>query len=108
MENGYELVFAVVNSGFSGSVMDAARAAGATGGTVLRARGTANPDAEDFFGISIEPEKEIVMILASGETKDAILTAIYRECGLATAGQGIAFTLPVNKTVGIGKVIVDE
>lgn len=101
MESNYALIVAIVNSGFSHAVMDAARKVGATGGTVLRGHGTANPEAEDFFGIHIEPEKELVLILAKNPTKELILKAIYKECGLATAGQGIAFTLPVEATAGL-------
>ena len=72
MDKTYELIFCIVNAGFSGTVMDAARSAGATGGTRLRGRGSAGKEAEDFFHIQIEPEKEIVMILAPAEIKDAI------------------------------------
>ena len=86
MDKTYELIFCIVNTGFSGTVMDAARSAGATGGTILRGRGSAGKEAEDFFHIQIEPEKEIVMILAPVEIKDNIMTSIYREAGLASAG----------------------
>mgnify|MGYP002622221216 FL=1 len=51
MDKTYELIFCIVNAGFSGTVMDAARAAGATGGTLLRGRGSAGKEAEDFFHI---------------------------------------------------------
>lgn len=104
MDKTYELIFCIVNAGFSGTVMDAARAAGATGGTLLRGRGSAGKEAEDFFHIQIEPEKEIVMILAPVEIKDAIMTSIYKEAGLASAGQGIIFSLPVSRTAGLAKV----
>ena len=101
MDNPFELIVAIVNAGFSQAVMDAARKVGATGGTVLRGHGTANPEAESFFGIHIEPEKEIVLIVSKSATKDLILRGIYQECGLATAGQGIAFTLPIEHTAGL-------
>ena len=104
MDKTYELIFCVVNTGFSGTVMDAARSAGATGGTILRGRGSAGKEAEDFFHIQIEPEKEIVMILAPVEIKDNIMTSIYREAGLASAGQGIIFSLPVTRTAGLSPV----
>ena len=61
----HEVIFCIVNAGFSEAVMDAARQFGARGGTVLRARGTANPESELLFGISVQPEKEMVMILVS-------------------------------------------
>ncbi len=98
MENAFELIFCVVNSGFSQNVMEAARAAGAKGGTVVRARGTANPESEEFFNITVQPEKEMVMILARKESKDDIMHAIYKACGPASDGQGLVFSLPVNRT----------
>ena len=101
MTYAYEMIVCVVNSGFSDAVMSAAREYGAKGGTVLTARGTANQEAETFFKITIQPEKEIVLILAPVKIKDAILHAIYKEVGLATPGQGIAFTLPVEQAVGL-------
>lgn len=97
----YEMIFCIVNSGFSEQVMDAARQAGATGGTVIRGRGTANGEAEEFFHIKIQPEKEIVMILASDDIKDGVLHALYKNVGLDSPGQGIAFAMPVDKTVGL-------
>ena len=104
MDKTFELIFCIVNTGFSGTVMDAARSAGATGGTILRGRGSAGKEAEDFFHIQIEPEKEIVMILAPVEIKDNIMTSIYKEAGLASAGQGIIFSLPVTRTAGLSQV----
>ena len=100
-ENKYELVLCVVNAGFSQNVMQAARAAGAQGGTILRARGSANPEAEEFFNISIQSDKEMVLILAPMAIKDDILKAIYKDCGLADEAKGIAFSLPVNRTTTI-------
>ncbi len=97
----YEMIVCIVNSGFSDDVMSAAREYGAKGGTVLTARGTANQEAETFFGISIQPEKEVVLILVPAKIKDDILHAIYQKVGLATPGQGIAFTLPVENAVGL-------
>ena len=70
MNNNYEAVFCIVNDGFSDAVMDAARACGARGGTVINARGTAKAEAEKLFNISIQPEKEIVLILVNKEDKE--------------------------------------
>ena len=101
MSNQFEMVFTIVNSGYTEEVMDAVKACGATGGTILNARGTANTEIEKFFGLSISSEKEIVMIIVPKEIKDAVLHAIYQKVGLGTAGQGIAFTIPVEDVVGI-------
>lgn len=97
----HDVIFCIVNSGFSEAVMDAAKKGGAKGGTVMNARGTAGKEAEKFFGITVQEEKEIVMILVSSESKDKILQNLYDEVGLNTAGQGIAFSLPVDGVVGL-------
>lgn len=101
MEFEHEAIFCIVNAGFSDAVMDAAKELGARGGTVIHARGTANSDAEKLYQITIQPEKEIVMILVPSELKNDILHALYRNVGLATPGQGIAFALPVDDVVGL-------
>lgn len=97
----FELVITIVNRGFSGEVMDAAKAAGATGGTVLYARGTGIHEAEQFFGITIQPEKEVVLILTKHETRNAIMKAICKGAGLTTEGHGLSFSLPVDDVMGI-------
>ena len=99
--SNYQMVICIVNAGFSSVVMDAAREVGARGGTVIHGRGTANREAEKIFQIVVQPDKEIVMILVKNEIKDAVLTAIHQKAGLETDGQGIAFSMPVDRTVGI-------
>jgi len=97
----YEALFCIVNLGFTDLVMTAAKAAGARGGTVLSARGTGNKEMEQFFGVKITPEKEIVMILVPSTIRDAVLSAINEGAGMSTKGQGIAFSIPVSETVGL-------
>ncbi len=97
----HELVVCIVNSGFSDAVMDAAREVGARGGTVITAKGTANKEAEAFFKIFIQPEKEMVLILVPNKIKEDVLHALYRAVGLNTPGQGIAFALPVDNVLGL-------
>lgn len=101
----HELIVCIVNTGFTDIVMDAAKEVGARGGTVIHGRGTANKAAEEFFHISIQPDKELVLILVPAEIKDDVLHAVYREAGLKSAGQGIAFSLPVTNVVGISSPI---
>lgn len=101
MEYTHELIVCIVNAGFSDTVMDAAKEFGARGGTVIHARGTANKDAEKFFQITIQPEKELVMILVPKKLRDNILHALYKAVGLKTEGQGIAFSLPVDNAIGL-------
>lgn len=103
MQFEYEMILCIVNAGFSEAVMDAAKKIGARGGTVLSARGTAAKEAERTFGITIQPEKEIVMILVPSAIRDQILHAVYQSVGLDTPGQGIAFALPVDSAVGLAQ-----
>ena len=103
MQFDYEMIVCIVNSGFSDAVMDAAKEYGARGGTVLSGRGTAAKEAETFFKITIQPEKEMVLILVPAELRDDILHALYQSVGLKTPGQGIAFSLPVDRIVGLSE-----
>lgn len=97
----FEVILCIVNKGFADRAMEAARAAGAKGGTILHGRGTAAPDAEKLFGVTIQPEKEILMILAAGKIRDAVVKALYDTVGTGTDAQGLTFTLPVEQTVGL-------
>ena len=99
----HELIVCIVNEGFSDAVMEVARSVGAKGGTILHAHGAANKDAETFFGITIQPNKELLMILVPAELRPAMLDELYHKVGLNTPGQGIAFALPVDGVVGIGE-----
>ena len=78
-ENKFEVIFCIVNHGFTDVVMEAAKKNGARGGTIMNARGTATEETEKFYGIAITPEKEIVMIIVEHEKKESIMKAIYDE-----------------------------
>lgn len=102
-EHTHDLIIAIVNRGFTDTVMDAARPAGARGGTVIKARGAGAKEAERFFGITIEPEKEIVLILAKHQDRDAIMTAVAKNAGLNSEGKGIVFSLPAGNVMGVAR-----
>ena len=76
MEFEHELIIAILNEGYSDFVMDAARSAGAGGGTVLHAKGTGSTRAEKFFGVSLADEKDLVYIVAHKDEKAAIMRAV--------------------------------
>lgn len=101
MDKKYDLVIAIVNKGYTDLVMEASRAAGAKGGTIMTARGTGNQQIQEFYGIAIQPEKEVVFILTERELTEKVLNAIYENVGLSTNGQGVAFAVPAGQTVGI-------
>ncbi|NLK27072.1 MAG: hypothetical protein GX306_01805 [Clostridiales bacterium] len=98
----YDLILSIVSGGLFSEVMDVAKAAGATGGTLIHARGVGSEEAAKFLGITIQPEKDIVMILTPHEHRHRIMEKITKEFGLATAGKGICFSLPVSAAMGLG------
>lgn len=104
----YDLVIAIVDNGYSDNVMDAARPAGARGGTVLHARGAGIKEAEKFFGITIQQKKEMVLILSKREDKRAIMEAICKEAGLTKEGHGVVFSLPAEDVMGVARMMREE
>ncbi|MBQ8140744.1 MAG: P-II family nitrogen regulator [Clostridia bacterium] len=100
MYSDYELIMAIYEKGFTETVMDAARSAGAGGGTTIRAKGTGAKAAEKFFGISLAEEKEIVFIVSDVNKKKDIMKAIMRDAGVNTPAHALVFSLPVSETAG--------
>ena len=97
----HDLIVCVVNHGNSDELMNTARAAGATGGTVLNARGAAHHGAVKFFGVSVQDEKEMIFILSAREKKVDIMQAVCEAHGLNSEAQGIVFSLPVDNVMGL-------
>ena len=97
----HELIVVISEQGYTGRVMDAARGAGAYGGTVIHAKGTGMEIAEKFMGISISSEKEIIFIVTKTDLKNSIMKAIMEHAGHTTKAKAIAFSLPVSDTAGL-------
>lgn len=95
----YELLLVIANQGHTGSIMDAARAAGAGGGTVIHAKGTGMEGAAHFMGVELADEKELVLIVTHTAKKNPIMKAIMEGAG-PKAG-AIVFSLPVTDTAGL-------
>jgi hypothetical protein len=96
-----DLIISIINQGYSDEFMTAAREAGAGGGTIINARGLAHSGPVKFFGVSVQDEKEIVLVLSSREKKVAIMQAVSEACGIATKAGGIVFSLPVDQVMGM-------
>lgn len=101
MEFSYELIVAILNEGWSDVLMDAAREAGAAGGTVLHAKGTGSRGAEKFFGVRLADEKDLVYVVAHKDDKAAIMRAIGEKAGPGTKAGAICFSLPISSVVGL-------
>ena len=97
----HSIILSVVNKGFSEALMKTAKAAGATGGTVVKARQTGTEDTVKFFGISVQDEKELVAILTKREARQAIVDAINGAYGIESEAGGIVLSLPVDSVVGM-------
>jgi len=95
------LIVSIVRKGWGSTVLEASVKAGARGGTVLFGRGAGINEQEKIFGVSIEPEKEIVLTVVRSDRVDTILDEIVRAAELNDTGRGIAFVIPVEKVVGV-------
>ena len=96
-----ELLVVIANQGYNEQVMDAAREAGARGGTVIHARGTGQNQAERFLGISLASEKDVVLIVAPSEKKADMMQKIMRDAGPGSKAGAVVFALPVTDTAGM-------
>lgn len=100
-ETEYELIIVILNQGYSDIVMDAAREKGAGGGTVIHAKGTGMEKAEQFLGVSIAAEKEMIFIVTKTKGKNDIMKAIMEKAGMNSKAKSIVFSLPVTSTAGL-------
>ncbi len=97
----HELIVVISQQGYTDVIMDAAREAGAYGGTIIHAKGTAGEVANKFMGVTIADEKEIVYIVSKSKEKNAIMKAIMEKAGLNSKAKAICFSLPVSDTAGL-------
>ena len=100
-ETMYEAIFTVVDDGMAEAVVEAAKHAGARGGTIIQARGSGIHEYGKIFAMNIEPEKEMVMFVVETELAENVVNQILKETGLDQPGKGILFSLGVNRTFGL-------
>ena len=103
-----ELIMCIVNSGFAGEAIAAAKKAGAPGGVIINGRGTADQSAEALYHIAFHLEKDIIMIVVDEDIRDDCLHALYKRVGTGTDAMGVVFTLPVDRAVGLAGEEEDE
>ena len=101
MDFEHELIIVILNEGYSDFVMDAARAAGAGGGTVLHAKGTGGTRGEKFFSVSLADEKDMIYIIAHRDEKTAIMRSINEQAGPGSKAGAICFSLPISSVAGL-------
>ncbi len=103
MESKHSLILAFVNQGYSEEVMEAAKPAGATGGTVFHSRRVGTDMPLQLWGINVQEEREIVMILAEKDKSQDIMKAISEKCGIQSEAHGVVVSLPVDMVAGLNK-----
>ena len=99
----YELIVIVANEGRTDQVMNAARAAGATG---LHGKGTGSQNPKKFYNVSIASEKEVILMVAQNDRKAAIMQSVLHHAGPDSEAGAILFSLPVSEVAGFG--LMDE
>ena len=104
----YELIIAIADQGNLEMVMDAARGAGAYGGTVIHAKGTGMEYAEKYLGVTIAAEKAMIFIVTKKDQKNNIMKAIMEQAGMQSPAKTIVFSLPVTDTAGLRLVDLDD
>ena len=104
----HELIVAIAKQGHTDQVMNAARSAGATGGTVVHAKGAGTDLAKKFFGVSIATERELVFILVKAENRKDIMKAIIAQAGVKTEAEAMVFSMPVSDIAGLRQLDAEE
>lgn len=107
MQFEHELLVVILNQSYMDDVMNAARSAGAFGGTVLHAKGTGAKYAEKFFGVSLANEKEVILIAVRSNEKNNVMRAIMEQTGPQTPAGAITFSLPISSVAGLRNVDKD-
>lgn len=97
----HAMIAAIVNRGFSANVMEAAKLAGASGGTVVNCRRKGDEEVTNFWGLSVQDEKELVLIISDAENKGEIMQEIGEKCGIHSEAQGVVLSLPLDSVIGL-------
>ncbi len=97
----YNAIYTIVERGLGHEVIDAAQEVGSMGGTIIHGRGSGIHERQKVFNMSIEPEKEIVLILSQAEATEQIVNSIREKLRIDEPGRGIIYVTNVKETYGI-------
>ena len=97
----FKLILSSVKTDITDKIVDAAKSVGATGATIIPARGTGIHEAKTFFGLSLEAQTDIIMLLVEEHLVHKILDTIKEAGEFHKPGTGIAFVLPIEHVVGL-------
>ena len=108
MEKEYDLIVTIVKKGQKDKVVEASRAGGAKGGTIIYGTGTGKDEFNSVLGVQIQPEREIVLTLASSEQKNEIMRLICEYADLYNSGNGLCFSLPAYDIIGSNRMLKEQ
>lgn len=100
-KNKYHLIITIALEGYLEQIMNAAKKAGANGGTVIRGRGLGNKEAVKFLGLELEPERDVVLNIVEEKIKREVMEEITKAAGIKTKGKGVCLSLPIDETIGL-------
>lgn len=95
-----EAILYVCNHGYAYEAMTEARKAGARGGTIIHGRSSISTEKEKFFGITIHPEKDVLIMVCLEEQKQVLMQAITEKYGVTSDAKGLCFSIPVSDAIG--------
>lgn len=106
--SNFECIVTIVDGGYSETVVNAAKSAGAKGATIINARGSTSKEPNKFFKLNIQPDKQIVLILSNNSQTKDIVEAISKEAGMNTRSHALSFVLPVEEAIGVAEIFKQE
>jgi hypothetical protein len=101
MGNSHTMITAILNRGFSNDAMKVAKEAGARGGTVIHSRQVIDEEDTGFWGMSMQEEKEMLLIITEAENKLTIMKAITEQFGMHSDAKGVVVSMPIDTVMGI-------
>ncbi|MBR5322503.1 MAG: hypothetical protein IKU48_03040 [Clostridia bacterium] len=101
MGNSHAMITVMLNRGFSNDAMKVAKEAGARGGTVIHSRQVIDEEDMGFWGMSMQEEKEMLLIITEVEKKHDIMKAITEQFGMHSEAKGIVVSMPIDTVMGI-------
>ena len=107
MENNekYYLIFTIIQEGYYEDIVNAAKKVGARGGTLINARGLGYKEAVQFLGFKLEPERDLVLIVADEKIKNKLMEEIVKKAGITTPGKGLCFAIEIDQAIGLDNIV---
>jgi len=105
LKQDMNVIITIVTRGFADKVMESAKSAGADGATIFNARGNGIHETDTILGVSIQPDKEVVMIIVRKNIRKKVMRAICVDCGMNEEGRGLCFSLPIEEIGGINHLM---